>query len=693
VGRYDIPDPLTYCSTGRAASSDPSCIDYSLPIGAEINEPKGALGYWPDYARITPNQRANYLRWMASGRTSVLEDIGYVFIFFYGLERRVLVDGADVRPVVTELVRLLAKYPFSGSFNSYASDLIAWIAAKGGVDHLAENWFSTLAGAFFRIGSQPMALALAWLHVHQRPLPPELALSMASQDARFPRSVVAQRLPEQFENLFRKKYTAAYGKGLLLQCAKRPLQIGYRPATASWDVRSSSYLTSVEIPNVMGIPSQFNGLVDIWNETIDELKPLSRKLAKGIEVNTREAYDALPEQLRAELDHPDKSRWDAVVAARIVKEGLALLQSGDLAAINGIAPQPRLTLKQSTELAQTANYVGYMLVPDARVTGSAYGWSDLVGLVRPQSNPVVSADPSFRSATMMLQIGMAMAASDGNVTAEEVHHITQILETQFKLPPDDVLQLWAHREVLMVKPPSIRVIGAKLKAVLSRDQLGMLCRFLVGVAAADGRVPKDEVKALKFAYSAMGVEETELLSLLQEISSSSDTAVEIATADKAIPGEAIPDRPDGTGGRDIVIDHERVQRLMDETKEVSRMLGEAMQDIMPENEPIISVAGPGVTADLTTPTRDEAAAAGDLDGVPASALEQLDRRYHHILRVLLSRDEWPRDEFERLVRQEGLMPSGTVESINTWSDENLGDFLIDEAEAFTINKGILEGTR
>jgi uncharacterized tellurite resistance protein B-like protein len=689
VGQYQISDPLTYCSTGRAVPSEASCIDYSLSVGARVDEPKGALGYWPEYSRMSPNQRANYLHWLASGRTSPLNDIGYAFVFFYGLERRVLVDGADVRPVVTEVVRLLSKYSFSGSFNSYASNFLAYVAAKGGIDRLAENWFNTLAEPFLRIGGEPMSFALAWLYVHQRPLSPKLACLLASHDVRFPSSVVVQRLPKQFEQLFAKKYREAFGDGLLLQCAARPLVLHYKTATPSF--KSSQHMTDVVVPNVMGLPSQFNKMVEIWTACIDELRPLSRKLAKGIDVNSREAYNALPESLRAEVEHPDKPRWDTVVNEHIVKDGLALVQVSDIAAIGDQVSQPRLTSKQSEELAETANHVGYVLVPDFRITGQAYKCDDTVGIFRPKGEPTLPADDSFIPATRVLKLGVAMAASDGMITGEEVEHITNFLETEFGLGPDDLRRLEVYREVLSVDPPSMRSVAAQLKAVLSKDQLLMLCHFLVGLAAADGGIPKDEIKVLRSTYAAFEVDEADLFALLNDISTSSDGSVEIATAAPTRPGEPIPPRAKAIDEPIITIDHNKVRWLINESKEVSRILGEAMQEIIPDNEPILSVSGPGITADLSEQTNAAVVADGHTSLVSSEILELLDQRYHKLLDLLLDSDEWTRDEFNSLVRQHGLMPSSTIEVINSWSDEHLGDFLIDESDSLSINRQIIGG--
>jgi hypothetical protein len=51
------------------------------------------MGYWPLYSGIDPASRAAYLHWLTGGRKAPEAYIGYVFLFFYGIERRVLVDA------------------------------------------------------------------------------------------------------------------------------------------------------------------------------------------------------------------------------------------------------------------------------------------------------------------------------------------------------------------------------------------------------------------------------------------------------------------------------------------------------------------------------------------------------------------------------------------------------------------------
>ena len=81
---------MVYVTEGEPREDEASCIDLSLEVGKPVQEAPGSLGYYPTYARISPNQRANYLRWLSNGRVDPLNDIGYAFLFFYGLERRLL---------------------------------------------------------------------------------------------------------------------------------------------------------------------------------------------------------------------------------------------------------------------------------------------------------------------------------------------------------------------------------------------------------------------------------------------------------------------------------------------------------------------------------------------------------------------------------------------------------------------------
>ena len=147
VGKYKIEKGFFYL--GRMLNSndsyptDSALIDPSLPIDDSSPDYDGNdMGYWPNYSTITPSSRAAYLEWLASNRDDPKAYIGYVFLYFYGLERRLLVDrekglvhNKEIALLFREIKRLITVYGSNGSFRNYSVNLMSYIwilfGAKG----------------------------------------------------------------------------------------------------------------------------------------------------------------------------------------------------------------------------------------------------------------------------------------------------------------------------------------------------------------------------------------------------------------------------------------------------------------------------------------------------------------------------------------------------------------------------------
>ncbi|MBI2741755.1 MAG: TerB N-terminal domain-containing protein [Rhodospirillales bacterium] len=56
-----------------------------------VSDPRGlapSVSYYPSYSALEPHARDGYLQWLAAGRSSPDANIGHVFLYFYGRERR-----------------------------------------------------------------------------------------------------------------------------------------------------------------------------------------------------------------------------------------------------------------------------------------------------------------------------------------------------------------------------------------------------------------------------------------------------------------------------------------------------------------------------------------------------------------------------------------------------------------------------
>ena len=106
--------------------TDNCLVNPSLRVGPGTDPAGETMPYWPSYSAIHPNARRSYLNWLASERDDPDASIGFVFLYFYGLERRFFVDGAsaDNDAIIGEVRRLLSIYGGNGSFRRYATQFL-----------------------------------------------------------------------------------------------------------------------------------------------------------------------------------------------------------------------------------------------------------------------------------------------------------------------------------------------------------------------------------------------------------------------------------------------------------------------------------------------------------------------------------------------------------------------------------------
>ena len=100
------------------SDEEPSLLSIKLPIqeGTSIE----SLGYYPSYEGMTPIQRYQYLCWLRDIEQPV--DIGYVFVFYYGLERHIFLG--DYERAFYMILKLRQFHNYNNSFNSYSADCL-----------------------------------------------------------------------------------------------------------------------------------------------------------------------------------------------------------------------------------------------------------------------------------------------------------------------------------------------------------------------------------------------------------------------------------------------------------------------------------------------------------------------------------------------------------------------------------------
>lgn len=97
---------------------EPSLIYSKLPINYRSKlSPMETIGYFPRYEGLSPDQRFLYLKWLTDITQQV--DIGYVFLFYYGLERYLLREKYQK---AAKMILKLRQFHKNQSFYYYSLD-------------------------------------------------------------------------------------------------------------------------------------------------------------------------------------------------------------------------------------------------------------------------------------------------------------------------------------------------------------------------------------------------------------------------------------------------------------------------------------------------------------------------------------------------------------------------------------------
>lgn len=692
VMELSLVDPLTYFLDQRNGSQivEPAAIDVSLPIARQGYAPTSReLPYWPKYSALTPAQRRNYLEWLAGGRHAPPAELGYTFLFIYGLERRALEEHTDQKVVFDEVMRLREMYgsidQLRGSFDAYTCGFL-WFLAVRDPQAISLRRVHRLAGSISFWAEDTLATALAWFCLTKTPLPDWAAFSMAGGLPQSQRSVVVGRVTGELRKLFCKRYAERFGAGIALEQAKRDRLYGYRPASAALP------RMEVSAANPLGRPKQLQPLSDIWNQCVQELRKLSTVMGKSAGQSlTVAAWEAMPAEIRVGVDHPLTDALCRLIEQAASQEGHFLFEAAKIADALALTSGPRLTPAQSRRLCAVVGDIGYNLEPDARITGKAYKPAEKVAVFLRSSDDATDA-ASYNAAAYMLRLGMAVAASDGHVHETETSLLMERIRTALELGDEGQRRLEALRDLLAVQGQDLASL-AKLANVLSPAQRQSMGTLVVALIAADGVITPDELRAMRRCYSILGFTGEETEQALRSLGTlAPDEPVTVQAAGPKVMGEAIPHPPVPGAFR---LDHAAIAAIMQDTQEVARMLAEVME---------VNVGGAageidGIEREASAPAAPPALVvtpfaefeAEPEPGVVIAPQDAVPARYAAFYEALIGRGEWGMKEADTLARRHGHMLAGAIEVLNEWAVERYGGQLfVEDADKLTLERGLLQ---
>jgi uncharacterized tellurite resistance protein B-like protein len=630
------------------------------------------MHYWPSYSSIDPASRAAYLHWLASGRQDPAAAAGYVFLFFYGIERRVLVDAqiseqakAEIGGLLAEVQRLLEIYGRNRSFHGYASSFLAIARLL----HHPIDLATLLPPKIRNTWEIPLTLkiALGAFAAEGKPVPAEWAYAWAACSPEIRLRTAAQRCQEEFEELFKIRYAEAFtGEGFKIRPNKTFIKAEYRPSSPSFS--GSVSLTLNTLPDVTGLAGPLRKLQEIVDRTLQDLDVYSRWVGRTGDGLSPAALSLLPPELARGRQSEEGKHFVAWIEERLAGGDAAVVEGADLAERWPCQTPSKLVRRDAEMLALFLAQQGYGLEPDVRFGGSPVGDGKAV-LFRLVDGAGPEPEASYHAAAVLLQLAVAISAADGEISASEERHLLAYLERALHLSAASRTRLKAHLRWLIAAPPGLNGLKKKIEP-LAEPQRREIGQFLVTVAGADGYVSAEELKLLARIYPLLGLEAQSVYSDVHALASAeAPPAVEPVTVRPAWPGAAgfpIPPapRPDG-----ILLDPGKIRAKLAESADVAGLL----EGIFAAEEEPARRAAP------RTPAPEGPSPVAGLDAIHSS-----------LLRRLAAKAVWERLEVERLAAEFGLLPDGALEVINEAAFERCGAPLLEGDETLEVDGQVLE---
>jgi uncharacterized tellurite resistance protein B-like protein len=654
---------MVYLGEGLASLGgnhiEPALIDPTLPVVRQrLDLSQRRTDYWPSYSTCSSEARGAYLQWLSSGRKDAEADIGLVFLYFYGLERRALADSATVEVPVTEIEAIRAEV-----------QRLLGIYARGSFQTYARNFLDVLGGR-----SPPSALyrdpppSHSYLSLQQKvglaqcaqdgaPLPADWAIAWLENDTSGRLPTAATRCKSEFQRLFTIRYTETYGDGLILPRNRTKLRFDYHPASASFHGWDQSVAFGFDLPDVTVLTSQIKKLHAIAESCCEDLAGYSRRRAKaGTDPDSLECISELPYAL-----------WPERYRGPLEKVRALVTRSGQPLAVPFETVRRWMPDHAALGRSQWRSFVGRLgeaglgVEPDPAAGGSVPIADTRVAFFSlGTERRADEASARYRAAALTLRLAVAVANADGSSQDLDRSALIGRLEEWLHLAASEKARLNAHLRRVLAETPKVTGLKRQISSMdaATRKAVGA---FVVSIAQADGSITKAERRMLERIFKLLELDPTRLPPVTLE-----EPQVVVAA------GEPPTIHPIRSSAPAFVLDPARVLDLQAETERVATMLTGIFNA---EEE-----AGSSAPTASNESTEHETSAPG---------LWGLDPEHSDLARKLLGRAHWTRAELEELAEDRQIMLDGALETMNEACLDATGQQLLEGSDPVEVNRDLI----
>ncbi|HVA60948.1 MAG TPA: TerB N-terminal domain-containing protein [Mycobacteriales bacterium] len=695
-GLLNVGPRLQSLSQWRGDEPEPSLIKPTLKINMSNPDDAGAgVGYWASYSNLSPETRAGYLRWLAEGRNRPGGPIGFMFLYFYGLERRLLVDMhqagtvATERPVlINEVQRLLDLYGDHSSVRRYLSGLLTAVTPLDGPRRYLGA--PTPAGYSWEMPFDT-ALGLGQLVTDGKAIPTAWAQAWwQSHPDSHPRTAV-QRCPPEFAEVFAALYTKQFGEGLVLKPNKKMLSWQYRPASPSMN---GGITVTADVPDVRTLKGPFNKLATIAEQATDSLDAYSRHVRKNpLRTLSPHAIGLLPPEVQrvGDADTTALLEYAAAMVEGYTERSVRLVE------LTSRWGSPSFVRADADALARLLERHSIGIEPDVRFGGPVPKPDSRVALFRRGDSLTSAPTPAYLEVVSLVQLAGAVAAADGPVRENEMDTLVEHVSRGAGLSADEQARLRAHLLWVSEHPPTPAALRKRVD-LLDDNQKEQAARLLVAVAAADGQITPAEIDVLARLFVVLGFQSTDAYAQVHALAAGqgqlrkptvrpvADPLAPAKTSGQPSPGFALPPRESALGVP-APSDVEALQvfaldpELLAKTRQSSEQVATLLAGIFTEDEPVLPAPEPA------------AAASDDEEQDTASGpplVGGLDAAHSDLLRVLAGRRTWSHADFTAVCAEHALLPDGARDTLNETALDVVGDLVCEGTDPIDMNSDALQ---
>ena len=274
-------------------------------------------------------------------------------------------------------------------------------------------------------------------------------------------------------------------------------------------------------------------------------------------------------------------------------------------------------------------------------------------------------------ALLFTDIGYQIALEDNELLQIEIAYIENYIKKEFDLSSYERYRLQMHGELLVhTKEINTNETIKKLIKMLDDNGKETIAKYIISVAMADGIVKDSELKILQKIFKQLEFSQDYLDSTLSELINGADNVVlvEKGTSTKK-KGSKIPANLETEEKIELKLDTKKLEKIKINTSEIQNLLQEIFAEEKAEvlkSEPVENIS------------RED-----EYNTEIVSDLQCL-------VNIIIKKENWTRNELLNVIQNKGMMLSSTIDEINEWSEEEYGDFLVEENDdVYIVNQDVV----